>query len=128
MKDVVQRLVLERIGDADATVGLISLPLPRELAPGISIDHPHAAMHPVAWWERNKLPRRSLAFVIDDHGVPERLALRCAAPPTAREPRASGWTVRPRLVSEHLPFKPPRFNNIASLRGVPAADCALLSK
>jgi len=101
---------------------MISLPLPREVAATLRIDHPAAAMHGLAWWERNTLPRRALAFVIDDAGVPKTLTV---TTDTAEEhsPAPSRWQVRTRLTREKLDYTPHKFADIASLRGVPAEEC-----
>jgi hypothetical protein len=118
----VDRLALERIGLVEATVGMISLPLPRDLASSLRIDHPRSAMHGVAWWERDTLPRRALAFVLDDAGVPETLAA-TTAQNAGSEPSPSRWGVSTRITREKLDYTPHKFADIPSLRGVPAEDC-----
>ena len=122
MSHFADRLVLERIGPAEATVGMISLPLPREAAASLRIDHPASAMHGVAWWERDTLPRRALAFVLDDAGVPETLRV-TTSPAAAGDPAPSGWEVRTRITREKLDYTPHKFADIPSLRGVPAEEC-----
>lgn len=121
MNPLLSTVVLERTGPADATVGLISLPLPRELAGSIAIDHPRAAMEGVAWWVRHEVPRRALAMIVDDVHLPAELKLTASAKPRAAG--ESAWSVATRIVREKLDFKPPKFYDIASLRGVPAEDC-----
>jgi len=116
------RLTLDRIGPAEATVGMISLPLPRAIASTLHIDHPAAAMHGVAWWERDTLPRRALAFVLDDAGVPETLKV-TTAPGAERAPAPSRWGVSTRITKEKLDYTPHKFADIPSLRGVPAEEC-----
>ena len=122
MSHFADRLVLERIGPAEATVGMISLPLPRNEASSLRIDHPASAMHGVAWWERDRLPRRALAFVIDDGGVPETLRV-TTGQAAGNGPAPSRWQVSTRITLERLEFKRPPFNDIPSLRGIAPADC-----
>ena len=63
MKDVrIEELRLTRLGPAEARVGMISLPMPRDLAGTVRVDHDPCAERPVAWWERDRLPRRSIRF------------------------------------------------------------------
>ena len=122
MTQFVDKLVLERIGPAEATVGMISLPLPRNVASMLRIDHPSSAMHGVAWWERDKLPRRALAFVLDNAGMPETLATTMA--PAADDGSApSRWELSTRITREKLDYERPKFDDIRSLRGVPTTDC-----
>jgi len=118
----VDKLVLERIGPAEATVGMVSLPLPRDAASSLRIDHPSSDMHGVAWWERDKLPRRALAFVLDNAGVPETLAA-TTAPAEKSAAAPSRWELRTRITKEKLEYARPKFNDIPSLRGVPVEDC-----
>jgi len=118
---LLDKLTLDRIGPADATVGMISLPLPKEVAGHVSVDHPRSAMHPVAWWERHKTPRRALAFVLDDGGVPDKLRLKEGGGPAAAGPRP--WTLEVRISREQLEFERHNFSNIQQLRGVPASEC-----
>ncbi|MHB9106573.1 MAG: hypothetical protein ACYDCO_05895 [Armatimonadota bacterium] len=122
MSHFAERLVLERIGAPEATVGMVSLPLPRETAAALRIDHPASAMHGLAWWERGTLPRRALAFVIDDAGVPETLRV-TTAPGAETAPAPSRWELSTRITREKLDYARPKFNDIASLRGVPTTDC-----
>src|SRR5687767_15597527 len=96
---IVGQVVLERMGDAaDATVGIVSLPLPRDLANRISIDHPSAASHPVGWWVRDEVPRRGLGFVCNATNIPERLALRTSdRVPSRCAQSAPRWSVDTRI-------------------------------
>ena len=121
VKELLEHLVLERTGPAEATVGMISLPLPRELAADVRIDHPAAAMLPVGWWERNKVARRAIAYVLDDTGVPEGLRLTDGPSPDADPPDA--WQFRTEPTLERLSFNPHSFRDVDGLRGVPAEDC-----
>lgn len=127
MKCPVDKLVLERVGPAEATVGMVSLPLPREVASTLRLNHPHSAMQGVAWWERHKVPRRSLAFVIDDKGVPGTLKATTAKRAGGKRPGkakpVSPWQVKTRITKEKLDYTPHKFSDIASLRGVPAGEC-----
>ncbi|MCX5661472.1 MAG: hypothetical protein NTW19_17465 [Planctomycetota bacterium] len=119
MTRLLDHLVLDRTGPADASVGMISLPLPRALAPSLRVDHPASATHPVGWWERNKIPRRSLAWVVDNAGVPETLRLTDAPAKTASSAPSPRWTAVTRISREKLTFTARSFYNIADLRGVP---------
>jgi len=123
---LLEHLVLERTGPAEATVGLISLPIPRDFpgGPGHAvIDHPLAALQPVGWWVRHELPRRSLAMIVDDNGMPQTLRVRSRRPPGVRSDSPDRpWSISTRITKERLEFKPPRFSDIASLRGVPEPD------
>lgn len=112
-------------GAQQPQVATFSLPLPRELAADLAIDHPCAALHPVGWWERDRLPRRAFACVVDPAGVPETLHLKCtgdAEPPAG----ASPWRVAARVTRKQLPFVPHRFDHVDQLRGVPAGDCTFV--
>src|SRR5688500_18446355 len=99
MNSFVEKLKLERTGPAEATVGMISLPLPRDVASQVTIDHAASALQPIAWWKRHEVPRRSLAFVVDANGVPETLGLREGAPQTHRNvaDAPAPWTVSTRI-------------------------------
>ena len=101
---------------------MISLPLPKSVAATLRIDHPASAMHGVAWWQKDVLPRRALAFVLGDAGVPETLTV-TTDPSPAHAPAPTRWEVRTRMTREKLDYTPPKFNDIASLRGVPTTDC-----
>lgn len=118
----IDRLTLERISHEPAAVGMISLPLPRDASPGLSIDHPDTALHPVAWWERDRIPRRSLAFVIDEQAVPDSLTL-AESSVNGSSSAVSPWTVTAAISREQLDYTRHAFTDIASLRGVPAAEC-----
>ncbi len=122
MQPLINHLVLEGVGPLDATVGMVSLPLPRDVAGGVSIAHPNAAMQPVGWWVRNEVPRRSLAVVVDSKGVPETLRLQQGKAAAPSQP-SDGWSVNTRITREKLDFKPAKYSNVESLRGVPAEDC-----
>ncbi|HVF11083.1 MAG TPA: hypothetical protein VNA16_09790, partial [Abditibacteriaceae bacterium] len=104
-----------------------SLPLPRDVATTVSIDHAASALQPVAWWKRHEVPRRALALVVDDNGVPETLRLRDEDDEekfragVANAP--ARWTVSTRTTKEKLDFVAHRFADIAALRGVPAEEC-----
>ncbi len=121
MKDLLKRLVLERTGPAEATVAMISLPLPRELAESLRIDHPTAAMHPVGWWKRHELARRAIAYVVDEAGVPDRMRLTDEPAPEGAPSEAWQYRTEPTLVSKS--FTPPSYIEIEQLRGVPASEC-----
>jgi len=113
---------LERVGPAEATVGVISLPLPRDdarLSPGA----PALGAQPVGWWERNHVPRRVIFSILGDRGLPETLSLargRKAGAPSA------AWTARLETTVERLPFKNVTRWDIDAMRGYPAADCTLV--
>jgi hypothetical protein len=118
-------LKLERTGSAEATVGMISLPLPRDVATTVSIDHAASALQPIAWWKRHEVPRRALAFVVDNNGVPDTLSLR-EGEPRANHNAANAlapWTVSTRITKEKLDFTRHKFADIEALRGVPADEC-----
>lgn len=119
-----ERLVLERMGPASATIAMISLPLPRDAAKNVNLDHAAAATHPVAWWVRHESPRRVMAFVVDDAGVPAQLRVRQgeSSSSTAPAPQTK-WKIDTRITLERLDFKPHKFADIEALRGVPAVDC-----
>src|SRR5579872_6056311 len=95
-----QHLILQRTGPLDATVGMISLPLPRDLAGRVQIDHPQAAMRPVAWWDRHRIPRRVLTMVVGEGGLPEGLRLRELV--QFNDNSSPGWTVETRVTREKL--------------------------
>jgi|GEM_PF-723961 len=114
--------VLERVGPAEATVGVISLPLPRgdaELSP----DAFAVGAQPVGWWERNRVPRRSIFSIIDDRGLPETVALVRGRKPGAP---SDAWSAGIETTVERLPFKNVEKWDIDAMRGYPAADCTLV--
>ena len=119
----IEQLTLERIGDAEASVGMISLPLPRDLATALSIDHPTVGLQPVGWWERHKTPRRVMAYIVDDAGVPDTLQL---ARHRVAQADSEAWGVRYNTTFERLPFKNTPVWSYDALRGYPAADCTLV--
>jgi hypothetical protein len=121
MPQGLEQVTLQRIGGKGPTVGMISLPLPRELKGQVGINHKAAALQPVAWWERHKVSRRSLAFVVDNAGVPDTLKLTDALKPAA--PASTAWKLRTQITTERMDFKKHIFADIASLRGVKAVDC-----
>ena len=120
MDSLIERVTLERTGAADASVGMISLPLPRELASDLIIDHPRSGMQPVGWWKRDELPRRVLAFVLDDEGVPDSLSLRRGASAAAQN---TSWSYQSNVTFEKLDYKSRPFEAIDDMRGVPAEEC-----
>ena len=122
MRAALDHLTLRRTGPAEASIGMISLPLPRDHGTALRIDHPASAMIPVGWWKRHEQPRRAIAYIIDDAGVPDALRL-TDAPGEHDGDDESAWSIEARVVKEKLEFTPPKFFDIASLRGVPAADC-----
>jgi hypothetical protein len=121
MTKLLDQLLLDRSGPATATVGMVSLPLPQDASEAIRPDHSRCGTQPVAWWVRHQTPRRVMAFVVDDAGVPEQLRLTTEKP--AASPSAPKWKIEARITEERLDFVPHKFTNIESLRGVPAKDC-----
>ena len=117
----VGRPTLERTGPPEARIGMISLPLPKESGSRLRIDHAHAGAVPVGWWRRHDVPRRVVAYVMDEAGVPETLRLTDGTPSASAPSKA--WTVQSRVTVERLEFKAVKYNDVASLRGVPAEDC-----
>jgi len=126
MSDLTSRLTLERIGPPDATVGVVSLPLPREEATRLSLDAPLSGFQPVGWWERDRVPRRVMAYVVDDRAIPDRLRLSIDQPPARVDVGADGWWCESRTSFERLPFKNVQKWDYDALRGYPAADCTLV--
>ena len=122
MQHVLKHLRLRRSGDARARVGMISLPLPRELAGKLRLDHPRSALVPVGWWQRHQLARRAIAYVLDEKGVPE--TLRLTETPAPAQPTSAAWQARTTLTVERRTFVAHPFTDVDGLRGVPAADCA----
>jgi len=116
-----EQLLLERAGDPNASVGVISLPLPRELANSLTIDGARSALQPVGWWKRGETPRRALAFMLGDPALPATLRLKQGAAEATEA--VSLWTVEARVSREKLDYTKHDFRDIASLRGVPADDC-----
>ena len=122
LRSLLRHVVLERTGPAEATVGMVSLPLPRALAPTLSVEHPRSAARPVGWWERHKLARRAIVYLVDEDGVPDALRLSDQAPPHA-EP-SDAWQFQTKLTLERESYTHHRFEDINALRGVPAKECA----
>ena len=118
-----EQLVLERIGPSDATIGVISLPLPEESASCLRIDHALVGAVPVGWWRRHKVPRRVMAYALFERGVPETLRLTQTPPPAAAPSRA--WTVERRTTFERLHYMrdPFHYRRIDYQRGFPAESC-----
>src|SRR5690348_3646739 len=121
MANLLEHLVLDRTGPASATIGMISLPLPRDLPADVRLDAEITGMQPVAWWKRHEKPRRVMAFVVDDKGVPPQLHLIQSKASTTSA--TSKWKLETRITLERLDFVPHKFQNIEALRGVPAKDC-----
>jgi len=119
-----EQLVLERNGDQNAAVGMVSLPLPKELANALTIDGARAALQPVGWWTRHEVPRRALAFVLGDPAAPATLKLKQGEPAT--QEAVSPWTVEARISLDKPDFVRHDFRDIAALRGVPAEDCTIV--
>ncbi|MAE60474.1 MAG: hypothetical protein CMJ49_03855 [Planctomycetaceae bacterium] len=120
MAHLIDELTLERTGPAEATVGMISLPLPRDGGADLAVDHPGAAMQPVGWWERDVTARRSIVYVVDEAGAPETLSLKRGA--STAEP-SDAWSHEAIVTLEKLDFKHHPFTQIADLIGVPPEDC-----
>lgn len=120
METLIERLVLERTGPAEASVGMMSLPLPREIANDLQIDHPRCGMQPVGWWERDVLPRRALAIVLDDKGVPDTLTLHRGPPSTATN---QAWAYQSNVTYEKLDYVFRPYDVIDDMRGRPAHEC-----
>jgi len=121
MMNLHKRLVLERTGPAEAPVGMISLPLPRNDAAQLTIDHPATAAVPVGWWERDRVPRRVISYVIDRDGVPD--TLRLTDGPERNEATDSPWSVDARISRENRDFQSHPYDNVEDLRGIPASAC-----
>jgi hypothetical protein len=113
--------VLTRTGEADAEAALFSLPLPRGRGVRLFSAHPRAGVQPLAWWERDKDPRRVLAAVAGK--LPKTLKLTARRPAAAPE-APSPWTLSTPMTLERIPYVPHKFADIDGLRGVPAADCS----
>ena len=114
------QLLLERTGPSEATVGMISLPLPK--APqGLRIDNESVAAVPVGWWRRHRLPRRVVSYVLDGAGVPE--TLRLTDKPLPRSRLSKAWRVHSRNTFERLDFTHHDFRDVEELRGFPAEEC-----
>ena len=121
MSSFLRQLELHRTGPAEACVGMISLPLPRSVAGKVRIDHPASALQPVGWWERNRVPRRAIAYVLDKGGVPATLRL---TDQLADAPVSTAWQARTTLTLERFDRQRVNYSRIEDLRGVPAEDCS----
>ena len=121
MQALLPELELRRTGSSEAQVGMISLPLPRAYAGRLRIDHPHADMRPVAWWERDTVARRAIAYVLDHGTVPETLTL-TDVPARPAAPSAA-WQFRTEATIRRESYTARPFANIEALRGVPASQC-----
>jgi len=119
---LLKHVVLERTGPAEATVGMISLPIPRPLARNLCVDHAGSAMQPVGWWERHALARRAIVYLVDDDGVPDVLRLTEGVP--AHVGRCNAWQLETQLTLERESYTHHSFAAIERLRGVPAHECA----
>lgn len=115
---------LERAGPAEATVGMISLPLPRERANDLIVDHPSTGAQPVGWWQRDRTPRRVMTFVVGQDSVPETLRLKSGRKRSG--PVSKAWSVRYHTTFERLPFAPVPEWEYNALRGFPAGNCTLV--
>jgi transglutaminase-like putative cysteine protease len=67
------------------------------------------------------VPRRAIAYILDDAGVPETLGLADSLP-TA--PASTAWQARTTLTLERLDRQRVNYSRIEELRGVPAEHCA----
>jgi hypothetical protein len=121
MSQLLEHLVLDRIDLAEATVGMVSLPLPRDHSE-LSINHSTTCMQPVAWWTRHEKARRAIAYVVDEKGVPPQLRV-VDSKSSSKPASESKWKLETRITLERLDFVPHKFQNIDALRGVPAKDC-----
>lgn len=122
------RLELNLIGPADASVGMLSLPIPRSITGALRADCSRYAFHPLAWWERGRQPRRSMLFVLADPTLPNAIHLTAGEhtisavnQPGHAEP--APWSFEAQITRQQLHFTPHRFADIQALRGVPASDC-----
>ena len=120
----VEKVVLTRTGPAEATVGVISLPLPREGANELRVDHGTVGVQPVGWWERDVTPRRVMACVVGQEGVPETLKLKRGE----REAGAAStaWKVEYHTTFERLHFERVPAWEYDTLRGFPADKSTLV--
>lgn len=118
----IQNLILTRTGNKEATVGIISLPLLPD-APGLRIDHPGACTIPIGWRKRHETPRRAIAYVVDEEGVPESLRLASSPGPEPAE-KSSMWDVSMRMTVLRESYVAHGWNDYEMLRGVPAEECA----
>ncbi len=114
-----RHVVLERIGPADASVGMFSLPIPRHAPRSLRIDHTPSGQLPVGWWRRDEVPRRVLTYLLADAGVPPELRL--TDRPAAQAP-GNTWSVELRHTLERLDV-PKHDLDVDKLRGVPVDEC-----
>ncbi|MBI2193302.1 MAG: hypothetical protein HYU36_15105 [Planctomycetes bacterium] len=121
MKEPYENLVLERTDSEPSNIGMVSLPLPREV-PGLRLDHPVSGSVPVGWWKRHEQPRRVIATLVGQSEIPQCLGL-TTAPDTA-ESRPGPWEVRLRPTLVREAYKAHSYTEIEQLRGVPASECA----
>ncbi|MBI4025948.1 MAG: hypothetical protein HY360_13260 [Verrucomicrobia bacterium] len=115
-------MTLESMGPGDAQAGIVSLSLPRESAHALRIVDVQNAFQPVGWWEKEKTPRRVLAFCMSENNLPETLHLEAGTPSLAGLP-VSPWKLTARISREKLDYVAHKFANIEALRGVPANEC-----
>lgn len=122
VNEIYKQVTLESLGHGDAQVGIVSLPLPRESAKALRIAGVQNAFQPVGWWEKDKTPRRVLAFCMTEENLPETLHLERGTEPSADLP-ISPWKLTTRVSREKLDYVAHKFANIEALRGVPADEC-----
>ena len=129
--DLFNHVVLDRTGPADATVGVISLPLPETSGDQLTLDHPVTGMHVVGWRRHRVLPRRAMASVVGQPSLPQTLSLKktsgrdhlASLTPPAYDKPLGKWTVDSAITREKLDYTPHKFSDIEQLRGVPVHEC-----
>jgi hypothetical protein len=112
------RAVLTRSGDVEASVGVVSLPIPKE-CPGLRPDFQNAGAQGVAWWKRHEQARRELFFMVADAGKGLPQTLKLTQKPAAKKEPLKAWSLEARISKEQLEFVPRSFYSIAALRAVP---------
>jgi hypothetical protein len=90
--------------EAEAWAGLVSLPIPEDEAerlygdgvePSFLLNGMPAAARPVAWWERDTIPRRVLLYTSADHALGSDLSLSLMPGASAEKgSKLSPWQVR----------------------------------
>jgi hypothetical protein len=117
-----KQLKLERVGPATAQAGVVSVPLPADIA-DLAIDHPGAGAHVLACREADDSARRVLVCIADKGGVPDELGVNRASGQPMKRTRAP-WNISTPITREKLDFASQIWRKPDHIRGTPVQDCA----
>ncbi len=118
VNNLFERAVLTRSGDSAASVGLVSLPIPKGQS-GLRPDFGQVAGQSVAWWKRHEEARRQLFFMVAESGKPLPETVKLTQNSAGTKEVLKAWSLEARITKEQLEFVPRSFYSVAALRAVP---------